>query len=312
MTQTSTATAAPRQQLQGLQLWVPIVVLWIVWGSTFLGVSTSVQTMPPLVSAGMRYLIAGLLLLGSLVLLQPESVRAITRKQFPATLVLGLGTVGIWGGSSATSQRYIPGGVAAIIAASVPLWVVVFRRLGGDKPRRLTLVGVIVGLLALASMLLPGAIVGINGADTHTVLLWSSVMLLGSIGWAYFSWRGSRMDLPSSPLVLAALSLTWAGIGLTLLGLIVGERGHLEQISLPSWIGWTWLIVASIVGYAAYTTLIAGASLSLTSTYAYVNPIVAVLLGSIVLGEPLTWHVILGLLIVAGSVAMVVSGERKK
>ena len=311
MTQAAAASTAPqRQQLQGMHLWSPIVVLWVVWGSTFLGVSTSVQTMPPLVSAGMRYLFAGLMLLGALAILRPQAIRAVSKEQVPATFVLGLGTVGIWGGTSAASQRYIPGGVAAIIAASVPLWVVVFRSLAGDRPRRATLIGVVVGLLALASMLLPGSIVGVNGADGGTVLLWSVVMLLGSVGWAYFSWRGSRMQLPKNPLVLAALSLTWAGVGLTLAGLILGERVQLDQISRSSWIGWTWLIVASIIGYASYTTLIAGASLSLTSTYAYVNPIVAVLLGWLVLGEALTWPIIIGLVIVAGSVAMVVSGER--
>ena len=242
--------------------------------------------------------------------MRPQALRAVTSGELRATLIIGLGTVGIWGACSSASQRYIPGGVAAIIAASVPLWVVLFRRIGGDVPSRATLLGVIVGLLALGAMMLPGAVTGVNGADRSTVAVWSLVMLAGSAGWAYFSWRASRVQLPSNPLVGAALSLTWAGIGLTVAGTVIGERVHLAGISTASWVGWSWLVVASLVGYVAFTTLISRAPLSLVSTYAYVNPIVAVFLGWLVLAEPLTWSVIIGLVVVAGAVALVVSGEQ--
>ncbi|MFM8351034.1 MAG: EamA family transporter [Actinomycetales bacterium] len=297
-------------RVHGWRLWVPLVVLWVVWGSTFLGVSESVATMPPLLSAGARYLIAGVMLLLGLQVAGPRALRDVTREQLQATVIIGLGTVGIWGASSSSSQRYIPGGVAAIIAASVPLWVVIFRRISGDLPSRATLLGVVVGLVALGAMMLPGAVTGVGGADRGTVALWSLIMLVGSAGWAFFSWRASRMDLPSNPLVGAALSLTWAGLGLTLGGGLIGERVQFDEVSVASWLGWSWLIVASLVGYVAFTTLISRAPLSLVSTYAYVNPVVAVFLGWLVLSEPLTWPVIIGLLVVAGSVAMVVSGER--
>jgi drug/metabolite transporter (DMT)-like permease len=287
-----------------------MVVLWVVWGSTFLGISESVTTMPPLLSAGARYLIAGVILLLGLQVARPKALRDVTREQLQATLIIGLGTVGIWGASSSTSQRYIPGGVAAIIAASVPLWVVIFRRISGDLPSRATLLGVVVGLIALGAMMLPGAVTGVGGADRGTVAVWSLVMLIGSAGWAFFSWRATRMDLPSNPLVGAALSLTWAGLGLALSGGLLGERVQFAQVSVASWLGWSWLIVASLVGYVAFTTLISRAPLSLVSTYAYVNPVVAVFLGWLVLSEPVTWPVIIGLTVVAGSVAMVVSGER--
>lgn len=297
-------------RVHGWRLWVPMVVLWVVWGSTFLGISESVTTMPPLLSSGARYLIAGVILLLGLQVARPKALRDVTREQLQATLIIGLGTVGIWGASSSTSQRYIPGGVAAIIAASVPLWVVIFRRISGDLPSRATLLGVVVGLIALGAMMLPGAVTGVGGADRGTVAVWSLVMLIGSAGWAFFSWRATRMDLPSNPLVGAALSLTWAGLGLTLSGGLLGERVQFAQVSVASWLGWSWLIVASLVGYVAFTTLISRAPLSLVSTYAYVNPVVAVFLGWLVLSEPVTWPVIIGLTVVAGSVAMVVSGER--
>lgn len=296
-------------QRHGWRVWIPLVTLWVVWGSTYLGTSASVQSMPPLVSSGSRYALAAVPIAIGLAATRGVATLRISRAQLRSTAVLGLGIIGVWGAASSLAQRYLPSGIAALVAASIPLWVVVLRRTDGDRPSRLTTVGVGIGMGGVVLMLLPGGIVPVGGASPAAVLLWSLVILGASMSWAYFSWRSRTFEVPANSLVTTAYQLVFAGCALMAVGLATGERVVPGDYTAASWLGWGWLVVASVVGYAAFTYLIANAPISLVSTFPYVNPVVAVFLGWLVLSEPLSRSVVIGLTVVVGGVVLVVTGE---
>jgi drug/metabolite transporter (DMT)-like permease len=218
-------------------------------------------------------------------------------------------TAGI--GMISLAERYVPSGVAALIVSAMPLWIILFRLKAGDRPSRLTLVGVAIGLLGLMIMLLPGGTEPVAGSDAD-VALWSLGITTTAFLWALFSWRSSRYDLPKNPLTTTVYELLTAGVALSAIGLVLGERIDFSSVTSISWFGWGFLVLASVLAYTAYVWLLGNAPMSLVSTYAYVNPVVAVFLGWLIIGEPITTDVIIGLSIVVGGVVLVVSGERQR
>lgn len=293
-------------------LWAPLLTLWVVWGTTYIGTSAMVQSIPPLLGAGSRYLV-GALPLAVIVLATrgPRSFR-LTGRQLFATLVMGLGIIGIWGAIVPLSLQHIPGGIAALIAASVPVWVVLLRALSRERVGTWTVVGIVLGIGGVAAMMLPGGIAPIAGTSPQGVLLWSLAMVAASVSWAFFSWRSSALDLPKDTGVLTVYQLVWCGLGIMIAGLVAGERLDTSTYTSSSLWGWTWLVLASAIGYASYTFLITRASLPLVSTFAFVNPAVAVFLGWLLLDEPLSRSVIVGLVVVLAGTALVVLGESSR
>lgn len=289
--------------------WGPLITLWIVWGTTFLGTSAMVQTMPPLLAAGTRYFLGGLLFAGLLVVLKGPRVLAITRRQLGATAFAGIGLIGIWASLVSLGLQHIPGGVAALIGATVPLWIVLLRAASGERVGRLTWLGVGIGILGVSAMLLPGGIASIAAESPAIVAFWAAMMVVASMTYAFFSWRSRTLDLPKNTLVTTVYQLLWGGLAIVIVGLVAGENPVLSGYSAVSWAGFWWLVFAAIIGYGAYTYLLQNAPLSLVSTFAFVNPIVAVVLGWLLLGEPFSRSVIIGLLVVVSGTALVVLGE---
>lgn len=290
---------------------IPLITLWIVWGSTYMGIALVVQSMPPLVGAGTRFLAATLVLLVVVLIIRGPRVFIVTGAQFRGAVFMGffILTVGI--GILSLAQRYVPSSIAALIVSVMPLWIIIFRLKAGDRPSRLTLIGVAVGLGGLMLMLLPGGTEPVGGASASQVALWSIAIACGSFFWAFFSWRSTRYPQPKDALVTTVIELLTAGVFLTIFGLLLGERWEMSSYTTASWVGWGYLVIASAVAYSAYVWLIGNAPMSLVSTYAYVNPVIAVILGFFILSEPITSDVILGLTIVVGGVVLVVSGERR-
>lgn len=301
--------ASEGRMSHGLQIWGPLLLLWVLWGSTYLGIAIVVEVLPPLLSTGLR-LIAGALLLSTGLILTngPSSLRA-TRRQLASVAVLGLGMPGVGLGTLAMAERYVPSGIAALVVAANALWIVLLRARSGDRPVRTTVIGVAIGLIGLAYLLLPGGTVPRSGTESD-VVLWTFLLLLSTISWAFWSWRSPQMSLPKNSLATAAYELAFGGIFLVILGASLGERLHLGDVRPVTWVAWVWLALASAVGYAAFTWLIARAPLSLVSTYAYVNPVVAVILGAAILGEAISRDVIWGLIVVLSGVVLVVRGEQ--
>jgi drug/metabolite transporter (DMT)-like permease len=305
-----TNTRVRGRQVSGLGVWGPLVALWLVWGSTYLGIAVVVESMPPMMANGFRFLVAALVLGTILVLSQGLGSLRITRPELRSVSIMGVALLGVGIGTLSLAERYVPSGIAALLIAVMPLYVVLLRLRAGDRPDRLTLIGVAVGLAGLALMLLPGGTVPVSGDDSD-VVLWSVALMFSTFCWAFFSWRSSAYTFPRNSLVTTTYEMAVAGMALVGAGALRGERLHLEQFTADSWWAWAYLIAASIAGYSAFTWLLGHAPLSLTSTYAYVNPVVAVLLGFIVLTEPITRDVVVGLTVVVGGVILVVTGERR-
>lgn len=288
-----------------------LLPLWILWGATYLGIALLLESMPGLMGNGSRFLVAGLILGIGLVIVRGPRVLALTRRQLRSVVTMGVMILGVGIGMVSLAERYVPSGIAALIVSITPLLIVLLRIRAGERPSRLTLAGVAVGLVGLALMLLPGGTVPVTGTDLD-VVIWSIGLVVGSISWAYFSWRSSSYDLPRNLLTTTVYELLVAGVFLTLIGFLTGERWSFATVTTGSWIGWAYLVVASLIAYASYVWLLENAPISLTSTYAYVNPVVAVILGAIIISEPVSLDVILGLTIVVGGVALVVTGERRR
>jgi drug/metabolite transporter (DMT)-like permease len=294
---------------QRTRIWVALLIVWVVWGSTYLGIAVTVTTMPPLLSNALRFFAAALILATVLIIMRGPSALRVTRIQLAYSALMGCALLGVGIGTLALAERYLPSGIAALIIAIMPLWIVILRATSGDRPSRLTLAGVAIGMGGLALMMLPGGTTPVMGT-AQDLLIWSLAMVGSSFCWAFFSWRSVRFPLPKDALVTTTYELLAAGCMLLAVGAVTGEELDLSAASLPSLAGWSWLVLASVVAYTCYSWLIANAPLSLVSTYAYVNPGVAVLLGWLILREPITSDVLLGLTLVLSGVILVTRGER--
>lgn len=294
---------------RGLSLWGPIVALWFVWGTTYLGSSIVGDTMPPLMGNGSRLLVAGLALAAVIALRHGAGSLRINRAQLRSIAVMGTMLLGLGIGTTSLAVRVIPSGVAALLVSVNSLFVVLLRMRSGDRPRTLTRIGVTIGLIGLALMLLPGGTDVRVGGELDAVL-WSAALLVSTFSWSFFSFRSAGYELPANPLVTTSYEMLVASGLLIVVGIVGGERWDLASVSGRSWAGWTWMVAASLIGYLSFTALLGRAPLSLVMTYGYVNPVVAVLLGAVVAGERLTFDVVVGLTVVLGGVVLVVSGER--
>lgn len=305
MTDVRGVTRAP-----GLQVWGPLVSLWLIWGSTYLGIAIVGGSMPPLIANGLRFGAAALLLATGVAVLKGVGTLRVTAAELRSTATMGVALLAVGIGTVALAERYVPSGIAALLVAVMPLWIIVFRMRAGERPSALTLGGVGVGMAGLALMLLPGGTRPVAGTDGD-VVVWSFAIMCSTFCWALFSWRSARYRLPSNPLVTTIYEMAFAALALVTAGLVRGERLDVGAFAPEAWWAWGYLVAASLAGYTAYTWLLGHAPMSLTSTYAYVNPVVAVILGALIIGEAITADVLLGLTVVVGGVALVVSGERR-
>lgn len=296
----STSAVAPR-----------LLAVWVIWGSTYLGLAVLVQTMPPLLANGIRFFIASAILAGILLVTRGRQSLAVTRAQLRSASIMGVALLGVGIGTVSMAERFVPSGVVALLVSVMPLWIILFRFRAGDRPSALTLLGVAIGMGGLVAMLLPGGTNPVSGGDTD-VFRWTLAIMIASFVWAYFSWRSAGFDLPRDPLTTTVYEMLAASVALTVIGLIIGQRIDLATSSTASLVALGYLVVASLVAYTAYVWLLGNAPMSLVATYAYVNPVVAVFLGWLVIGEPITRDVIIGITIVVGGVVLVVSGERRR
>lgn len=299
MSRSSTSTILP-----------PLITVWVVWGSTYLAIAVLVQTLPPLLGNAMRFAIAAAIMAVALVAVKGPRVLAITGVQLRNSAIMGVTLLGVGIGTVSMGQRFVPSGIAALLISVTPLWIILFRLRAGDRPSRLTSAGVVLGMFGLGAMLLPGGTTSVAGGDGD-VVVWSLVILAGSFSWAFFSWRSSSYALPANLLTTTFYEMLTAAIFLTIVGTVIGERIDPAAVSTGSWMSMGYLVLASLIAYSAYVWLIGHAPMSLVATYAYVNPVVAVFLGWLILSEPLTRDVVIGLTIVVGGVILVVTGERR-
>ena len=282
----------------GVAVWANLASVYVIWGSTYLAIRVMVRTVPPLYGAGARFVVAGLLMLA---FLGRRSLR-VNRRELLACAVVGTLLAGGGNGLVTVAEQDVPSGLAAVLIASVPLWIVVFRAAVGDRIRRAALFGVLAGFAGVAILLLPG-----NGAGAP--LGPSLVIIAAAVSWGFGSFISASVGLPRDGLVTTGWQMLFGGTVLALGGAITGE--HVGTPSTESIWAWVYLVViGALVAYTSYTWLLRNAPIQLVSTYAYVNPVVAVILGALILNESVGAITVIGTAVIVGSVAVIVRQRR--
>jgi drug/metabolite transporter (DMT)-like permease len=292
----------------GVRVWGALGVVYVVWGSTYLAIKYAIETMPPLLSAGVRFLVAGLVALAAVRLLRGRAALRASGPELVTAAVSGLLLLMGGNGLVVVGEQRVPSGLAALIIACVPLWVVVLRAALRDRPSPVTVAGVLIGLVGVAVLLLPS---GGGQADVR----YGAVLVGAALSWSVGSLLSTRRPVPADPLFLTAVQMLTGGTGLTLAALARGEQHRLAlaDVSAASWIALAYLVVfGSLVAFTAYVWVLGHAPVSVVSTYAYVNPAVAVLLGVVVAGEHLTAPEVVGGLVILLAVAVVVTEESRR
>jgi len=295
-------THAPPPQWK---VWSALAAVYVIWGSTYLAIRVMVRDVPPLLGAGVRFAVAGAAMLA---VLRARGVRVrVTRAQLAAAAVVGILLPAGGNGVVTVAERHVPSGLAALLIASVPLWIALLRWTAGrERVAGRTIGGLLMGFAGLAVLLVPGA----RPADATAVGV--VLVLIAALSWAIGSFSSPRLPLPRDALVSTAWQMVWGGAVLLLAAVVAGEPGQVDLggIGWNSWLALAYLIVAgSWVAFTCYAWLLQNAPMSQVATYAYVNPLVAVVLGWAILGETLSPGMLVGAALVVASVVVIVSRE---
>lgn len=286
------------------KIWLALFALYIVWGSTYLAIRFTVETIPPFLSAGMRFLVSGVIMLAWRRAVGDDMP---TKRQWLSAAIVG--TLLLLGGNGLVSfaEQRIASGIAALIVGTVPLWLVLIEALrpGGVRPTPLAILGLLIGFGGIYLLIGPEDIssgklqfdpLGI-GAVTLAAFLWS----LGSI-------YNRSADLPSSSLMATSAQMLVGSLVIFTFSGLIGEwkAFDISTVSTRSWLGLAFLITfGSMIGFASYIWLLKHASVSLVATYAYVNPLVAVFLGAWLANEELNTRILIAGIIIIGSVVLI-------
>jgi drug/metabolite transporter (DMT)-like permease len=291
-----------------VRAWGALMVVYVVWGSTFTGIQVAVRAFPPLLMAGTRYLLAGLLLYA--VVGRDKGLRwgvpswRHIRSAGTVGLLLLLGGNGLVSWSELT----VPSGLAALIIATVPLWMAILAIIWWRQPSpgRIAWVGILVGLGGVGVLANPAGGGHLQPASTLG-------LLLAALLWAVGSLYSSRAHMPSSIFLASAIEMIVGGLGLVAAGLATGEAGAIDWVRAPGapLLAYAWLVLGgSILGYTCYVYALKHLPTATVATYAYVNPVVALLLGFLILGQGLSSTSALAAAMITMGVVLMVSGPR--
>lgn len=277
--------------------------MYVIWGSTYLGIRIAIESVPPLLMAGVRYALAGALLFAWLRARGGETPRPV--HWLSATIIGALLLVG-GNGAVTWSELRVPTGIAALVIASVPLWMVLLDavRPGGAKPSRRVLIGLALGFAGLWVLVDPTG----HGSGARPDTLGVIVLLAGALAWSLGSLYSRGARLPASPMLGIAMEMLCGGGLLIVTGLLLGEgpRLHLERVTLRSLLAFAYLVsFGSLIGFTCYVWLLRVSTAAKVSTYAFVNPIVAVLLGWWLGGEAVTARMLISAAVIVLAVAII-------
>lgn len=286
------------------KIWIALLALYIVWGSTYLAIRFAVETIPPFMHASIRFLISGAILF----LWRRAAGDAMpTVGNWKSTAIVG--TLLLLGGNGlvALAEKHIPSGIAALVISTSPFWLVLFEslRAGGTKPNWQSILGLIIGFSGVFILIGPAEITGSGQQlDTASVIMLLTAPFLWSLGSIYA--RGA--DMPKSTLLSTGMQMLTGAVSLFIVSVLTGELSgfSFSQVSANSWWGLIYLITfGSLIGFVSYGYLLHNAPVSLTSTYAYVNPVVAVFLGWLLANEELSARIGIASAIIIGSVIFI-------
>lgn len=290
------------------QVLLAFAAIYLVWGSTYLAIAYAVQTLPPFLMAGVRFLIAGAAMYAWAM---RRGAVSATRAEWKGAAIVGALLLLAGNGGVVWAEMRIPSGLAALLVATVPLWMVLIEwRGGGASPTRSTVVGLITGFVGLALLIGPSDFLGGDQVD----FLGTAAVLAGSLAWALGSVVSRRVPLPASPLLGTGMEMLAGGAMLLVAGTALGEWGRLDLavVSRASLFGLLYLIaIGSWIGFTAYVWLLRNVEVSKVATYAYVNPVVAVILGWAIAGEPLSARMLVATGVIVAGVVFITTGRRR-
>ncbi|HEX2194820.1 MAG TPA: EamA family transporter [Candidatus Limnocylindria bacterium] len=307
-----------RQSPSTLAVVLAMGTVYIVWGSTYLAIAYVVETLPPFLAAGARFLLAGAIL-GAFLLAQDRWRRSRGAEtgltaprwvEWRTALIVGVLLLLGGNGMVMVAEQTIPSGIAAVIIATLPIWMALFEAaVTRRRPSMLAVGGLIVGMAGVAILVLPEE--GIAALDPVGI----GMLVLANIAWAAGSVYARRAPTPASQLTGSSMQQLAGGASLVAAALLAGETGRLDlgSVSLASWLGLAYLVVfGSLLAFTAYVWLLNNVAITTVSTYAYVNPIVAVALGMLFRGEQLTPRSLLAAALIIGAVVAMVSGRPRE
>lgn len=281
--------------------------VYVLWGSTYLFIKYAVETIPPFTLGALRFILSGAILY---LVARWRGASNPTGTDLRLGIVSGVLMLGFGNGGVIWAEQTVPSGVVALIVSSVPVWVVLidWLRPKGVRPRSTIFAGLALGLIGMVILLGPRAIVGEGHLDEIGV----GALLVGSIAWSFGTLLTRWKKTSGSPLMLAAVQMAGAAAAFSVVSLGTGEllRTTWSAVTLRSWISVGYLVIAgSVIAYTAYVYLLGVVSAAKAATYAYVNPIIAVLLGWAFANEPLGWRTMLAAAVILAGVAIITSSQ---
>ncbi|NBB19347.1 EamA family transporter [Runella sp. CRIBMP] len=295
------------QQSSSVKLWANLVIVYVVWGSTFLGVRYAIEVLPPLLTNAIRFLVGGVIFF-LFTLLRGYSIPSI--KQWLSAAWIGMLLSGVGNCAVAYAIGFMPTGLVALLVATLPGWMVGldYYFFGKQKPSWLTAVGLGVGLIGMYILLNPGE----NLTQREIPLFPAFLVFIGSITWAWGSLQSPYLDMPPQ-MQTTAIQMLGGGVFSLVMSLFLEPNGFkaFDNMTHQTYMALLYLIVmGSFVGYSAYVWLLHHAAPSLTATYAYVNPVVAMILGWLVVNEKLSTRSLVASAVVLTGVVLITFGRR--
>lgn len=291
-------------------LWTALITVYILWGSTYLFVHFMTERMPPLYMAGIRFLMAGTLLYSYA---RFTGAPRPTAANWRATGLLGILFLTIANGAVATAVHYLPTGLTALLVAMLPVFVLSFNYLFFDRtrPTNLAMIGSGLGLVGICFLFQPGKITLPGGPDA--LLIGFGLTIVANIGWAFGTLLTPRVNTPKSPALSSGMQMLTGGGIMLVAGLLIEPVSLSSIVQAPpkAFYSLAYLILfGSIIGFSAFSWLARNAPPALASTYAYVNPIVAMMLGATFAGETITSQSLIGAAVIIAGVVLITMGKK--
>jgi drug/metabolite transporter (DMT)-like permease len=305
-------SAAPTTRASGTSapaVAAALAVVYVVWGSTYYAIRVAIDTMPPLLMAAVRFTVAGGLLFALTAIRGDRQGDPVRLVHWRSALIIGVAMLGIGNGGVTLGEEYVPTGIVALLVATVPLWMALFASIfAAERMRWPAWIGIGVGLVGVGLLIRPGA----NGGASPGAML---AVLVSPLCWAGGSLYARSAQLPARPLVATAMEMLGGGAACFVAAAVHGEfaQVHLGALSTRSVLAFAYLVVfGSLVAFSAYIWLLHHTSTALISTYAYVNPLVAVLLGWWLLSESISAQTLVAAGIIVAAVALIVQRSPHK
>lgn len=289
------------------RVWAGLWTIYLAWGSTYLAMRVMVRTIPPLLGASARFLVAGTVVLGWVALREGRSGFGLTRRQLIVLAATGTLVPGVGNGLNSLAVRHATSVTVALLNAAVPLWVILLRRFARERVPAVTLFAVPIGFSGVAIMLLPGSRVGASALGV-------ALALCAGAAWGVGTFASARLVRDSGASLVIGVQMLAAGLVQLAIGSGIGELGELHPGRFSAASVWALVYLLSIGGFVTYTVyawLLQRAPVSQIATFAFVNPIVALVLGRLILDESLGWTGLVGAAVIVGSVAFTVRSETR-